>query len=468
MLDRATIDRLSRAPEKNAPMLNVALAEEGTAAVLLSLARSPAARAGGARGRRRSRRARGRRRRARSRTRRPRITSPSRADLDRLLVAHPRSPDAVRDAVLARHAGDAFFVLAAAMPPARDARRRDPRRRLACRLARARPALARAVDAAAVPAAHAGRVVAGPERPPPRGRRPHRPRSRAARRARARSGPAGAPRGRLQPLRRRRARPPRRRGSRARRAPARRRPAHGTARRRRPRGRRGRLGVESARFAAALRAMAAGGVLAPDVLRALSGAAGDLDDEGALLAGQVLPRRELGALVDQIVDQRSRLAARPEPRGGHRLRPLLPWGDAAATAALRRRGGARGGRLRRGESAEPHHHRREPPHRQGPPRRLGRRGAGALRARRPRPRPRRSRAPPHRRRPHDPRPRRGAPPRDGGRALRAPPARRGTVPGALLELAWADPRVPDARLLRARRAPRQAQEARRGSARGRD
>jgi len=49
--------------------------------------------------------------------------------------------------------------------------------------------------------------------------------------------------------------------------------------------------------------MTSGGVLAPDVIRALSGATGELDDGGAFLAGQVLPRRELAALVDQIVDR---------------------------------------------------------------------------------------------------------------------------------------------------------------------
>src|SRR5262245_33237517 len=113
MLDRATIDRLSRAPEKNAPMLNVALAEEGTAPVLLSLARSSAvgmdalsviadrvAREGADVGRD------------------PEVPAeehaPIAADLDRLLIAHPHAPDDVRDAVLARHPADPFFVLAAA------------------------------------------------------------------------------------------------------------------------------------------------------------------------------------------------------------------------------------------------------------------------------------------------------------------------------------------------------------------
>src|SRR6185312_14601600 len=113
---RATIDRLSRAPEENAPTLNVALAEEGRAEVLLSLARSPAlgpealavlegrvAAEGDAVGRE------------------PDVPPEEHvsiaADLDRLLVAHPHAPGAVRDAVLARHAGDPFFVLAAASHP---------------------------------------------------------------------------------------------------------------------------------------------------------------------------------------------------------------------------------------------------------------------------------------------------------------------------------------------------------------
>src|SRR5690242_11581491 len=104
MLDRATIDRLSRAPEKNAPLLNVALAEEGTAPALLSLARSPAVgpeallviaervgREGADVGRDRDAPA--------------EEHVPVAGELDRLLIAHPRAPDAVRDGVLERHAG---------------------------------------------------------------------------------------------------------------------------------------------------------------------------------------------------------------------------------------------------------------------------------------------------------------------------------------------------------------------------
>jgi hypothetical protein len=116
MLDRASIERLARTPEKNAPLLNVALAEEGTAPVLLALSRStavgPEALAiigqrivdeGAAVGKD------------------PAAPAeeflPIVGELDRLLVAHPRAPDAVRDAILARHPSEAFFVLAAACHP---------------------------------------------------------------------------------------------------------------------------------------------------------------------------------------------------------------------------------------------------------------------------------------------------------------------------------------------------------------
>jgi hypothetical protein len=85
--------------------------------------------------------------------------------------------------------------------------------------------------------------------------------------------------------------------------------------------------VDSARFAASLRAMTSGGVLAPDVLRALSGAAGELDDEGALLAGRVLPRRELAELLDRVVDEGVSGARGTSLAAGIALRPLLPWSD---------------------------------------------------------------------------------------------------------------------------------------------
>jgi hypothetical protein len=93
--------------------------------------------------------------------------------------------------------------------------------------------------------------------------------------------------------------------------------------------------IESARFAAALRAMASGGVLAPDVRSALSGAGGDLDDEGALLAGQVLPRAELAELVDRVVHHGLASTRAQSLAAGIALRPLIPWsaGDEDSDAA---------------------------------------------------------------------------------------------------------------------------------------
>lgn len=329
MLDRATIDHLSRAPDKNAPLLNVALAEEGTASVLLSLARSLAVgaealaviadrveREGAEVGRDRDAQA------------EDQVSAAG--DLDRLLVAHPRSPGTVRDVVLARHAGDAFFVLAAAShpqatlgaallaadwPAASPAHDRlwlalvdgagvppltledwsqDPsplRREAVARIAR-EPALLAAL--AADPARSVRRAVASN-------------RFAVAERARlAAADPAPEVRARASvPL-----------------------TTHAEGA---PEG--GSSIVDSARFAAALRAMASGGVLAPDVLRALEGASGELDDEGALLAGQVLPRQGLGPLVDRIVDEGVTSARARSLAAGLALRPLLPWGGADDSGA---------------------------------------------------------------------------------------------------------------------------------------
>ena len=324
MLDRATIDRLSRTPEKNAPMLNVALAEEGTAPVLLSLAGSPAvgpealaviadrvAREGAAVGRD------------------PDVQAeeqPSAAgDLDRLLVAHPRSPDAVRDAVLARHTGDAYFVLAAAShphatlgaataaadwPPASPA---HDRLWLALVPASAVPPLTLeewAQDPSPLRRAAVARIAHDPALLAALARDP----ARQVRRAVASNRLAAAERARLaaEDV----APDVRLRASVAFTSHAD--PAELAE---------GASVVESARFAAALRAMASGGVLAPDVVRALSGGAGELDDEGALLAGQVLPRQELSVLVDRIIDQGVASSRGTSLAAGIALRPLLPWRD---------------------------------------------------------------------------------------------------------------------------------------------
>jgi hypothetical protein len=321
MLDRATIDRLSRTPEKNAPMLNVALAEEGDAAVLLALARSPAVgpealgviagrleREGALVGKGHE-------------IPEGEFVSPA-ADLDRLLVAHPRGPDAVRDAVLARHPRDAFFVLAAAS---------HPRATLGAALG--------AVDWPAASAAHDRLWLAllDPAAIPPltleewsQDPSPLR-REAVARVARDPALLAALACDRARQVRRAIASNRFAVDERARLAASD--PAPDVrARAAGPLTAHGELAaeasvVETARFAAALRAMATGGVLAPDVARALSGSAADLDDEGALLAGQVLPRRELGALLDQIVDQGVGSARASSLAAGLSLRPPVPQGE---------------------------------------------------------------------------------------------------------------------------------------------
>jgi hypothetical protein len=320
MLDRATIERLSRAPEKNAPMLNVALAEEGAAPVLIALARSPALgpealsiiadrvqREGADVGRDREAQA--------------EEHASVAADLDRLLVAHPHAPGAVRDAVLARHATDPFFVLAAAAHPRATVE-----------------AVERAVDWPAASPAHDRLWLAlvDPAAIPPLTQKewaedadPLR-REAVARIARDSALLAALAKDPARQVRRAVASNRFAAGERAELA------ASDPAPEVRARAA-GQLGahaeaadgavVDSARFAASLRAMATGGVLAPDVLRALSGALGDLDDEGALLAGQVLPRRELATILDRVVDEGIAGARGLSLAAGLALRPLLPWGE---------------------------------------------------------------------------------------------------------------------------------------------
>ncbi|MFS8068407.1 MAG: hypothetical protein ACMG6S_18775, partial [Byssovorax sp.] len=84
--------------------------------------------------------------------------------------------------------------------------------------------------------------------------------------------------------------------------------------------------VETARFAAALRAMGGGGVLAPDMVRALAGGAAELDLEGAMIAGQVLPRSDLLGLVDQVIDLGFDSARSTSLAAGLALRPKVPHG----------------------------------------------------------------------------------------------------------------------------------------------
>jgi hypothetical protein len=328
MLDRASIERLSRAPEKNAPILNVALAEEGTAPVLLALARSPAlgpealevlaqrvAGEGADVGRD------------------PAAPGdefiPIAEELDRLLVAHPGAPDAVRDAVLYRHESDAYFVLAAA-----------------CHARATAAALERAVDWPSASPVHDRLWIAlldGAAVPPllleewaqdPRAlRREAAARigregallaalgsdpSRQVRRAVASNRFATAERARLaaqDPAVEVRAR------------------AAGQLSPHHEGGGEGASVVETARFAAALRAMRSGGVLAPDMVRALSASVGDLDVEGAMIAAIVLPRAEIVALVDQAIDRGLDAARIDSLAAGLSLRPRVPHGGEGADEA---------------------------------------------------------------------------------------------------------------------------------------
>jgi hypothetical protein len=319
MLDRATIDRLARTPEKNAPLLNVALAEEGNAPVLLALARSlavgPEALA-----------VLGQRRIDEGEAVGKDPATPADefvsivAELDRLLIAHPRAPDALRDQILARHPRDAFFVLAAACHPQATL-----------------TAIERAVDWPSASAVHdrlwiplldtgavppltldewsqdpsslrreaAARIAHDPALLS----RLARDASRQVRRAVASNREAAGERTRLaaeDPAIEVRAR------------------AAGQLSPNTEADRDGSRVIETARFAAALRAMGGGGVLAPDMVRALAGSAADLDLEGAMIAGQVLPRSELVALVDQVIDLGFDSARSTSLAAGLALRPKVP------------------------------------------------------------------------------------------------------------------------------------------------
>ncbi len=297
MLDRATIERLSLSPEKNAPMLNVALAEEGHAKVLLALARcsavGPEALAViGARVEAAGKEV------GRDPEARPdEPFEPIHDELDRLLVVQPSCPDDLRDAILARHADDAFFVLAAACHP-----RATPRAILRAAEWPARsPAHDRLwialLDAARVPpltaeewaqdaSEYLREAVARTTREPSLLRALASDPARRVRRAVASNRAAPAERARLA---------------------AEDRAAEVRARAGGPLsahegGNEGGSLVESARFAAALRAMRSLGVLAPDVRQAFVAAGRDLDGEGAAIAARVLPSADAGALLEQMVD----------------------------------------------------------------------------------------------------------------------------------------------------------------------
>lgn len=325
MLDRATIERLSQSPEKNAPMLNVALAEEGGAGVLLALARSHAVgpeaveviggriEAEGADV--------GRDREAKADEHFVSLAP----ELDRLLVAHPNASGRVLDGILSRHQDDAFFVLAAACHP----RATLSAVELAVDWPAASPVHDRLwlaiIDPSVVPpmsldewaqdaaprrreaAARIGRdkaMLSALARDP----------SRQVRRAVASNRFAAEERARLA------AEDP---ASEVRARAAGGQSAHGEL------PAEGASIVDTARFAAGLRAMGTGGVLAPDVVRALGSSPEKLDEEGAMLAALVLPRKDLGALLDQALDLGLGSPVVVGLAAGFALRPPSPLGSPA-------------------------------------------------------------------------------------------------------------------------------------------
>jgi hypothetical protein len=268
MLDRASLTLLAAAPEKNAPALNAALAEEGDAEVRLALLRSSAldgetlrvisarAEEGG-------------------------------EDLDAELLAHPRAPAEVRDRVLARHREDPGFVWAAATHPAATEAALEAAARWPSRSTlHDRPWLARLAPEAELVA----RWASDPDE--------------LLREAAARLGRDAALLGRAASDGARRVR----------RALAEN--ADAELRARLAAGDpavevRARASSGAAAMGEPVAAMGAGGVLAEDTRRALR--EGPLDAEAARLAGEVLPESDLARLV-------ARSAARPEVAAGLALR----------------------------------------------------------------------------------------------------------------------------------------------------
>jgi hypothetical protein len=277
MLDPASLEKLAAAPEQNDPMLNIALAEEGGAEVLLSLASCPEVRAeaiaviAG-----------------RLEREREALTLADEAGevpavlLARKIVAHPHASPEVRDSTLRHHWDDPFFVLSAGA-------HRDATRFALERLAswpgasplHDRPWIA-ALRSAANDAALLAHWAQGAEplreaagalaRDESLLQKLARDPSRRVRRAVAGNAHDAALRGVLAESD----------GAPEVRARARRAPEH-----------------DGPSFATMLRAMENGGTLAPDVRRALLDAGTLLDEEGAFLGARHLDEEALHALVSQ-------------------------------------------------------------------------------------------------------------------------------------------------------------------------
>jgi hypothetical protein len=115
VLDPDLFEELALRPERNAPAVNLALAQEGNPKVLLFLARSAAVDA--ATLETIARRVEQEREQLAARDEDDEAFSTLDTELDSLVVQHPHATDTLRDAVLLRHPRDAFYVLAAASHP---------------------------------------------------------------------------------------------------------------------------------------------------------------------------------------------------------------------------------------------------------------------------------------------------------------------------------------------------------------
>jgi hypothetical protein len=279
MLDPASIAKLAKSPEQNDPLLNVALAEEGDAGVLLALVSCPALGAqaidviaGRLEGE---------------------LSGTDAAEeegdgvpaleLEKKIIGHANAPAGVRDAMLARHIDEPFFVLSggahrdatdqalealASWPSASPLHDRPWLSLLAA--AKSRPTLlAHWAEGGELLREAAALLSSDPALLERLARDP----SRRVRRALA-TNPAAVMRSRLAE------------SDDAVEVRARARRVVNTR-------------AEEIGFAAGLRAMEAGGAVAGDVRRALLEAGASLDEEGAFLAAKHLDAAELHSLVAQ-------------------------------------------------------------------------------------------------------------------------------------------------------------------------
>ncbi|MBM4375496.1 MAG: hypothetical protein FJ095_10455 [Deltaproteobacteria bacterium] len=300
MLDPELLERLAEHPEKNAPEVNVALADEGPTTVLVALARSGGIGSSVIRAIAR-----------RVEAQPDQLVREYReafglhedepcevlAELERALVAHPSAPPDVRDALLARHADDPFFVLAAASHLGATLAAIE---RAATWPARA-PVLERLwlalVPHGALPPLVAEEWADDPE--PDRREAVARwtdspsllerlagDAARQVRRAVATNPLAQELRARLakdDPAPEVRARAANALGDHS-----------------------GPVSIDSGRFAASLRAMHEGGALTADVAGALGAAGAALDEEGAMWAARLLTRERVVSLVTTCGDREGR------------------------------------------------------------------------------------------------------------------------------------------------------------------